>query len=57
VIFQNVYFSQNETKMQIKENIYFFKFFWARQGLTLLLRISIKDGKSIVRSSIEKTVG
>jgi len=46
--------------MKIKTNkIIFFIFFifgMARQGLTLLLRISIRNGESGLRSSLDKFV-
>jgi len=44
---------KNQTNKQIqigKENIVE-NFSWARQGLTLLLRISIRNGESGLRSS------
>ena len=48
---------KKKTKIQIniKKNIFLF---WgrARQGLTLLLRISIKGGESGWRSSLDKIV-
>jgi len=43
--------------MKIKTNKFFFYFFErARQRLTLLLRISIKNGESGLRSSLDKIV-
>jgi len=48
---------KKKTKIQIKTNKNIF-LFWerARQGLTLLLRISIKGGESGLRSSLDKIV-
>jgi len=48
----------NKTKMLKKKEKYFFLIFWARQGLTLVLRILIKNiliknEKSGLRSSLK----
>jgi len=37
----------------LKRNKLFFLIFWARQGLTLVLRILIQHEKSGLRSSLE----
>jgi len=48
---------EKKTKIQIKtkNNIFYFEK-RARQGLTLLLHISIKGGESGLRSSLDKIV-
>ena len=57
VIFKIFIFPKNETKMKIKTNKTIFLFLEvARQGLTLLLRISIRNEKSGLRSSLDKIV-
>jgi len=40
----------------LKRNKYIFLIFWARQGLTLVLRILIKNEKSGLRSSLGETI-
>jgi len=45
------------TQIILKRNKNIFFDFWARQGLTLVLRILIKDEKSGLRSSLEKRFG
>jgi len=45
-----------EVKMQITKKIYFLFIFETRQGLTLVLRISIGNGKSGLRSSLFQNV-
>jgi len=51
VIFEMFIFHE---KTKIKANKTFFILEGARQGLTSLLRISIRDGESGLRSSIHK---
>jgi len=46
----------NKTKM-LKRNKNIFFIFWARQGLTLVLRILIQNEKSRLRSSLRKLFG
>jgi len=55
VIFQNIYSPKKKTEIKIKQTKYFFfSFGGARQGLTLLLSISIRDRESGLRSSFKK---
>ena len=54
MVFEILIFPKNnETNNTKKKQKYFFDF-WARQGLTLVLRILIKDKKSGLRSSLKK---
>jgi len=50
VIFKMFIFPKRDKYEDKKKQKYFF--FLARKGLTLLLRISIRDGKSELRSSL-----
>jgi len=43
-------------KIKTNKNIFFLILEGARQGLTLLLRISIRNGESGLRSSLDKIV-
>jgi len=57
VVFEILIFPKNnETNNTKKKHKYFFDF-WARQGLTLVLRILNKDEKSGVRGSLNKRFG
>ena len=46
----------NETIILKRNNFFFFFIFWARQGLTLVLRILIHNEKSELRSSLRETI-
>ena len=54
MIFKILIFSKNNKTKILKETKFFFLIFWARQGLTLILRILIKDEKSGLRSSLKR---
>jgi len=51
VAFKILIFPKNNKTKMLKETKYFL-IFWARQGLTLVLRILIKNEKSGLRSSL-----
>jgi len=53
--FQNINFPYQKRQIILKETKIFFFYFRARQGLTLVLRILIKNEKSGLRSSLRKT--
>ena len=54
MVFKILIFPENnETNNTKKKQKYFFFIFWARQGLTLVLRILIKNEKSGLRSPLK----
>jgi len=57
VIFKILIFPENNKTKMLKRNKNIFLIFWARQGLTLVLRILIQNEKSGLRSSLEKRFG
>jgi len=57
VVFEILIFPKNNETNNTKKKKKYFLGFWARQGLTLVLRILIKDEKSGLRSSLKKRFG
>jgi len=54
VVFKILIFLKKKTNNTKKKQKYFFFYFWARQGLTMVLRIFIKNEKSGLRSSLKR---
>jgi len=50
-------FPKDNMTTNAKKKQKYFLVFWARQGLTLVLRILIQNEKSRLRSSLEKQFG